>query len=163
MLLSMPKAAIKVACNKIFLYVIQYLNIYMYKINYIIYVLFGFWSCAKMQLPTVKIWNLDSYRILFHAVVIFETEHDFLFKSATTYCVSGWNDQEWFRMLIVHMYLVKKSFLFFDDQITFGVFPPGMDGFHIILGQGGSFPAVPVVLALPCWLSQFSWDKYDIP
>ena len=29
---------------------------------------------------------LDLYRILFHAVVIFGPEHDFLFKSASTYC-----------------------------------------------------------------------------
>jgi hypothetical protein len=29
---------------------------------------------------------LDLYMILFHAVVVFEPEHDFLFKSATTYC-----------------------------------------------------------------------------
>ena len=29
---------------------------------------------------------LDLHRILFHAVVIFGPEHDFLFKSASTYC-----------------------------------------------------------------------------
>ena len=29
---------------------------------------------------------VDLYRILFHAVVIFGPEHDFLFKSASTYC-----------------------------------------------------------------------------
>ena len=29
---------------------------------------------------------LDLYRILFHAVVIFGLEHDFLFKSTSTYC-----------------------------------------------------------------------------
>ena len=46
-----------------------------------------------------------------------------MFKSATKYCVSGWNDQEWICMLIVHMYLVKNYFLFFDNQITFDVFP----------------------------------------
>ena len=31
---------------------------------------------------------LDLYRILFRAVVIFGPEHDFLFKSASTYCDS---------------------------------------------------------------------------
>ena len=31
---------------------------------------------------------LDLYRILFHAVVIFGPEHDFLFKSASTYCAA---------------------------------------------------------------------------
>jgi hypothetical protein len=31
--------------------------------------------------------TLALYRILFYAVVVVEPEHDFLFKSATTYCV----------------------------------------------------------------------------
>ena len=29
---------------------------------------------------------LDLYRIFFHAVVVFGPEHEFLFKSASTYC-----------------------------------------------------------------------------
>ena len=35
---------------------------------------------------------LDLYRILFHAVVIFGPEHDFLFKSASSYCVQDLTD-----------------------------------------------------------------------
>ena len=29
---------------------------------------------------------LNLYRVTFHAVVVFGPEHDFLFKSASTYC-----------------------------------------------------------------------------
>ena len=40
---------------------------------------------------------LDLYRILFHAVVIFGPAHDFLFKSASTYCDSVFNGSTTFR------------------------------------------------------------------
>ena len=32
---------------------------------------------------------LNLYGIPFHAVVVFRPEHDFLFKSASSYCVEG--------------------------------------------------------------------------
>ena len=35
---------------------------------------------------------LNLYGIPFHAVVVFRTEHDFLFKSASSYCVQDLTD-----------------------------------------------------------------------
>ena len=36
---------------------------------------------------------LNLYGIPFHAVVVFRPEHDFLFKSASSYCVGGYSAQ----------------------------------------------------------------------
>ena len=35
---------------------------------------------------------LNLYGIPYHAVVVFRTEHDFLFKSASSYCVQDLTD-----------------------------------------------------------------------
>ena len=52
--------------------------------------LYEMWDFLGFQFMVI----LNLYGIPFHAVVVFRSEHDILFKSASTYCVLMW---KWFR------------------------------------------------------------------
>ena len=53
---------------------------------------------------------LDLYRRLFHAVVIYGPEHDFLFKSASTFC-AGRLKEDGRKLVHEKIYLLEKNWL----------------------------------------------------
>ena len=87
---------------------------------------------------------LDLYRILFHAVVIFGPEHDFLFKSAATYCGSL---KFFYQKCLPQQNKVKQNFFLPDSN---------SEKSHIVHSKVGSPTLVHSALLLLSYLPKFN-------